>query len=142
MLNFERINAIIIQQEKRIYMYEIIFYADNDGYSELYEELQNLAEQSLTNKDCRIQLKQITLYIELLKNQGTHLPSNIAKHIIYDVWELRPGKNRVLYFYFKDNMFVLLHMFRKKTQKTPKSEIEKALKEMNNYIERNGGSHK
>lgn len=123
-------------------MYEIIFYADNDGYSELYEELQNLAEQSLTNKDCRIQLKQITLYIELLKNQGTHLPSNIAKHIIYDVWELKPGKNRVLYFYFKDNMFVLLHMFRKKTQKTPKSEIEKALKEMNNYIERNGGSLK
>ena len=118
-------------------MYEIIFYEDKNGYSELYENLQKLANQSLTNKDARIQLKQITLYIELLKLQGTSLSINIAKHIKDDVWELRPGHNRILYFYFKDNKFILLHMFRKKTQKTPKSEIDKAIKELNDYKERN-----
>jgi phage-related protein len=53
--------------------------------------------------------------------------------------ELRPGFNRVLYFYFENNTFVLLHMFRKKTQKTPKTEMEKAHKECNDYKIRNGG---
>ena len=43
-----------------------------------------------------------------------------------------------MYFYFENNNFVLLHMFRKKTQKTPKSEIDRAIKEKNDYKERNG----
>ena len=55
---------------------------------------------------------------------------NITKHLEDEIWELRPGFNRVLYFYFENNTFVLLHIFRKKT---PKSEIEKAHKECNDY---------
>lgn len=65
---------------------------------------------------------------ELFKKNGIKMPSNITKHIDDDIWELRPGKNRVLYFYFHDNLFVLLHMFKKTTRKTPKKEIEKAKK--------------
>lgn len=42
------------------------------------------------------------------------------------VWELRPGNNRVLYFFHKDNSYVLLSIFIKETQKTPSREIEKA----------------
>lgn len=118
-------------------MYNIIFYEDKNGYSELYEELMKIAKGAENNKDLRIQLKQITYCIELLKNQGTKLPINIAKHISEDIWELRPGNNRVLYFYFESNTFVLLHMFRKQTQKTPTSEIEKAKKERNDFIIRN-----
>lgn len=118
-------------------MYNIIFYEDKNGYSELYEELMKIAKGTENNKDLRIQLKQITYCIELLKNQGTKLPINIAKHISEDIWELRPGNNRVLYFYFESNTFVLLHMFRKQTQKTPTSEIEKAKKERNDFIIRN-----
>ena len=118
-------------------MYNIIFYEDKNGYSELYEELMKIAKGAENNKDLRIQLKQITYCIELLKNQGAKLPINIAKHISEDIWELRPGNNRVLYFYFESNTFVLLHMFRKQTQKTPTSEIEKAKKERNDFIIRN-----
>lgn len=118
-------------------MYNIIFYEDKNGYSELYEELMKIAKGAKNNKNLRIQLKQITYCIELLKNQGTKLPINIAKHISEDIWELRPGNNRVLYFYFESNTFVLLHMFRKQTQKTPTSEIEKAKKERNDFIIRN-----
>ena len=119
-------------------MYEIIFYENKNGYSELYEELVALSNTASTNKNNRIQLKQITFCIELLKQQGTMLPNNISKHIKDDIWELRPGNNRILYFYYKDNKYVLLHMFRKKTQKTPKVEIEKAIREKNDYIERFG----
>ena len=123
-------------------MFDVVFYEDESGYSELYEQLQKLVKYSESNKDARIQLKQITLHIELLKNQGTKLPNNITKFLKDDIWELRPGHNRILYFYFKDNKFVLLHMFRKKTQKTPKQEIEKAKREMNDYKLRNGGKQK
>lgn len=116
-------------------MFEIIFYEDRNGQSEIYSQIKRLAELSIKSKDARIQFKQITLHIELLKLQGTRLPNNITKHITDDIWELRPGNNRVLYFYYKDNKFVLLHMFRKKTQKTPKSEIEKAIREKNDFLE-------
>jgi phage-related protein len=120
-------------------MYNIIFYEDKNGYSELYEELMRIAEGAGRNKDLRIQYKQIAYCVELLKNQGTNMPTNIAKHIQDDIWELRLGNNRVLYFYFENNTFVLLHMFRKQTQKTPISEIKKAKKERNDFIMRNRG---
>ena len=47
------------------------------------------------------------------------------------------GKNRVFYFFVKNDTFVLLHHFRKKSQKTPRREIEKAKSERNDYLNRN-----
>lgn len=52
------------------------------------------------------------------------------------IWELRPGNNRVFYFFYENNTFVLLHQFRKKSQKTPKREIEKAKAERADYLAR------
>jgi phage-related protein len=42
------------------------------------------------------------------------------------------------YRYWKDNKFVLLHHFVKKTQKTPPREIEKARAELKDFLERYG----
>lgn len=123
-------------------MYEIILYEDKNNVSELWEFLDNLLQKSSTSKDARIQYKQITFYIELLRQNGTNLPSNITKNIVENIWELRPGNNRIFYFYFNKNKFVLLHQFRKKTQKTPKHEIVKALSERDDYISRQGGLNK
>lgn len=120
-------------------MYKIVFYEDKNGYSELYENIIELATKSINNKDARIQYKQVSYYIELLKTNGNTLPSTILKHVKDEIWELRPGNNRVFYFFLNDDVIVLLHMFRKKTNKTPKSEIIKAQKEMMDYIIRNGG---
>ena len=120
-------------------MFKIEFYEDQNGFSELNEELICLARRSTTSKDARIQFKRITYCIELLKQRGTMLSDNITKHLEGELWELRPGDNRVLYFYFESNTYVLLHMFRKKTQKTPRSEIEKAQKEIADYKRRKGG---
>ena len=106
-------------------MYNIEFYEDSNGRSELWEFLESLRVKAATNKDARIQYKQISLYIQLLEDNGTRLNENITKHLDDDIWELRPGNNRVLYFYFQNDTFVLLHQFRKKTQKTPKREIER-----------------
>ncbi len=120
-------------------MYDIVFYRNRNDCSELEEYLLYLANKSINNKDARIQLNQIVYCIELLKRNGTVLPSTILKHLKENIWELRPGNNRVLFFYLKNNQFVLLHIFRKQTQKTPSSEIEKAKKERDDFIERNGG---
>ena len=107
-----------------------------NGRSELWDFLESLRVKAATNLSARIQYKQISLYIQLLEDNGTRLNENITKHLDDDIWELRPSNNRVLYFYFKNDTFVLLHQFRKKTQKTPKREIERAKVERDDYLAR------
>lgn len=117
-------------------MYKIEFYETQNGESELWIFLENLRQKSTTNKDLRIQYKQMMFYIELLQNNGTRLGENITKHLDDGIWELRPGNNRVFYFFMEEDTFVLLHHFRKKSQKTPRREIEKAKVERKDYLER------
>lgn len=119
-------------------MHTIEFYSNADGISDLWNFLDNLQKKALTNKNARIRHKQITQYIQLLEDHGTRLGENITKHLEEDIWELRPGNNRVLFFYHKNDTYVLLHLFRKKTQKTPRREIEKAKAERNDWIARKG----
>jgi len=116
--------------------YNIIFYENEKGESEIWTFLEKLRIKSTTNKNARIQYNQAILYIELLQNNGTLLPNNITKHIDDNIWELRPGNNRIFYFYCDNNNFVLLHSFRKKTQKTPRHEIDKAKSERDDYLSR------
>ena len=115
-------------------MYNVEFYETQDGKSQIWEFLEDLRIKAATSKDACIQHKQASLYIELLQQNGTRLNENITKHLEDGIWELRPGNNRVFYFFFQDNTFVLLHQFRKKTQKTPKREIEKAKRERDDYL--------
>ncbi len=117
-------------------MFNIEFYSDENGKSDVWDFLEELRRQASSSKDARIQFKQLSLYIDLLANNGTMLPNNITKHIDEDIWELRPGNNRVFYFWFDGGSFVLLHHFRKKSQKTPKSEIEQAKRERDDYKSR------
>ena len=119
-------------------MFNIEFYSTSDGVSELWDFLEDLQTKALTNKDARIQHKQISQYIQLLADHGTHLGENITKYLEEDIWELRPGNNRVLFFYHKNDTYVLLHQFRKKTQKTPRREIDKAMIERDDWKSRKG----
>ena len=135
-MNSDSIDAIIIASRYIDEMYNIVFYSTADGTSELRDFLINLRKKSLTNKDARIQHKQIAQYIQLLEDHGTYLGEKITKHLEEDIWELRPGSNRVLFFYHKDDTYVLLHLFRKRTQKTPRNEIEKAKRERNDWLTR------
>lgn len=117
-------------------MYTIEFYEKENGKSDVWDFLEELRTKAPTNKDARIQFKQISFYIDLLAQNGTDLSENITKHLEEDIWELRPGNNRVFYFYYQNDHFVLLHHFRKKTQKTPKRELSRAKAERDDYIRR------
>ncbi len=117
-------------------MYTIEFYETSNGESDVWSFLEELRIKSSTNKDARIQFNQMVFYIDLLSKNGTRMPENITKNIDGDIWELRPGNNRVFYFYHRNNTFVLLHHFRKKSMKTPPREIERAKRERDDYIKR------
>jgi|SRR3989339_386692 len=72
---------------------------------------------------------KILALIKLLNNNGPFIRPPYVKKIINNIWELRiTGKTqvRIFYIYF-NNVFYLLHIFIKKTQKTPSSEIKIAL---------------
>lgn len=120
-------------------MYKIEFYENQRGESEVWDFLETLRVKSKTSKDARIQYNQILFYIDLLAKNGTNLPVNLTKHLEEDIWELRPGNNRVFYFYYDESQYVLLHHFRKKSQKTPKREITRAKAERDDYIRQKEG---
>lgn len=117
-------------------MYNIEFYETSSGYSNVFDFLESLRIKAHSSKDARIQYKQAVRYIQLLEDNGTNLPTDIVKYLGEDIWELRPGFNRVFFFYYNNGTYILLHHFRKQSQKTPQREIDKAISEMNDYISR------
>jgi len=117
-------------------MFKIIFYKDSKGNEPVKEYLLKLKDRSQTSKQDRIQFTKINAYIRSLQEYGTRIGNPTVKHIEGDIWELRPLSNRIFFFYWKDDTFVLLHYFHKKTQKTPVKEIAKAKHHMKDFKER------
>ena len=105
-------------------MYNIKIYETENGRSEIKEYIKQLNNKN--SKSNKIKLNKIIAYIRMLKKYVLELGTPYIKHIDKEIWELRPIKNRLLFAYYKDNMFILLSIFTKKTQKTPNKEIEKA----------------
>ena len=119
-------------------MYKVKFYRDKNGESDIVNLLDSLKVRGETSKTDRINRNKILAYIGALEQFGTRVGEPVVKHIDGDIWEIRPLANRILFFYWKDNNFVLLHHFIKKTNKTPQREIEQARSKMKDYIERHG----
>ena len=67
---------------------------------------------------------------------GTNAGEPYIKHIEQEIWELRPLKDRILFVSWFEDSYVLLHVFRKRTQKTPEREIEKAKRELEDLKQR------
>lgn len=117
-------------------MYEVIFYRDAQGREPIKEFLLELKRKSLTSKSDRILFEKILAYIKALQQYGTRTGTPIVKHIDGSIWELRPLNNRIFFFYWKDDTFVLLHQFAKKTQKTPPKELDQARRNLKDFMER------
>jgi phage-related protein len=120
-------------------LYKVITYHDRSGEDKISEYINTLDKQSLTNKDARIRYNKIIEYIGKLERNGTREGEPTIKHITgTDLWELRPIDDRIFFVYWKNDIFVLLHHFAKKTQRTPRREINQALRNLNDFIERFG----
>lgn len=116
-------------------MYNIIFYKDKNGKSEVQEYILNL--QKRKDKNFRIKFNKITSYIDILSENGIMAGEPYIKHIEDNIWELRPLRDRILFAYYDKNTFILLSIFMKTTKKTPKTEIEKAKKILKDWSDRN-----
>lgn len=90
-------------------------------------------------KNAKVQLTQIFRQIRLLEEVGTRgLTGGAVKHIRDGIWELRPGNNRVLFFFWQEDTYVILHAFRKTTQQIPPQQLEQAEREVKDWISRHG----
>jgi len=118
-------------------MFDVIFYSDSKGKEPIAEFIRELRKKSLTDKSARINFNKIVAYINLLCKNGTRIGEPVTKHLDGDIWELRPLDNRILYAYYKDNTFILLHHFVKKTKKLPPKELEQAKRNLADFVERN-----
>jgi phage-related protein len=116
-------------------LYEIIFYKDKNGNEPVFQYIEELARH--TDKSSRINMRKLQEYIRVLKAYGTHASEPYIKHLDGEIWELRPIRERVLFAAWEGTAFILLHLFMKKTQKTPPQEIEQAKRELEDYRVRN-----
>lgn len=117
-------------------MFDIEIYEDKNGKSDIYEYIQRLNKSK--SKENRQKLKKINMYIELLSEYGLTLTEPYIKKLDKEIWELRPLRDRILFASWCNNKFVLLSVFMKQTQKTPRSEIEKAKRLLKDYKKRSG----
>ena len=72
--------------------------------------------------------------IALLATYGVQLRMPYARGIEGDLWELRAGAGRVFYFIFRGRRCILLHGYRKKTQRAPRREIEVARRRQESWL--------
>ena len=116
-------------------MHEIYFYEDKDGNSPVFNYILDLSQKS--DKDSRINHNKINDYIQVLSECGKAAGEPYIKHIDGDIWELRPIRGRIFFASWTDTGFILLHYFQyKKTQKTPKREIDQAKRNLKDMQER------
>ena len=98
------------------------------------------AEEFLLNLDIKMRAKILGI-MGILQEKGNQLREPYSKHLEDGIFEIR-GKvgtdiSRVLYFFYYDGKIIFTNGFVKKTQKTPKSEIDKAKVYRKEYIESN-----
>lgn len=114
-------------------MFEVEFYEKANGDIPV-ENFLNSLDIKMRNK--------ILMILNVLQEKGNQLREPYSKHLEDGIFEVR-GKIgndilRVLYFFYYNEKIILTNGFIKKTQKTPKKEIDLAKKYRKEYIERFG----
>lgn len=118
-------------------VYHLVYYENQQGEKAVKEYIETLNKR--TDKDARIKSNKIAEYLRRLQEHGTGIGEPTVDKIEgTDLWELRPLSDRIFFAYWKDNIFVLLHHFVKKTNKTPKREIKQAERYLKDWKGRYG----
>jgi len=112
-------------------LWTIVFYTEDDGSSPVQEFLMSL--------DIKTQARFVWS-IEQLRIRNVMAREPLVRHLEGKLWELREESStniyRLIYFFFSGQHIVFLHGFQKKTQKTPRHEIEIALQRLNSFLKR------
>ncbi len=109
--------------------FEIVFYKKRGGQCPIQEFLDSL--------DVKMRAKAL-LMVALLREHGANLRLPYSEQLEDGIFELRAkqGSNitRLLYFFFAGKKAVLTNGFVKKTQKTPRAQIQKAKEYRSDYL--------
>lgn len=106
---------------------------------EFYEtrEGKQPAKEFLLSLDVKMRAK-MAMILDLLSEYGNELREPYSKNLGEGIFELRAkigsDISRVLFFFFAGKRIILTNGFIKKTQKTPRKEIEKAKKYIIDYL--------
>lgn len=85
-------------------------------------------------------MEKVLRFIDVLEEKGFQMPRQYCKKLTHsDLWELiiDHGTNtyRIFFFYYGKTI-VLLHGIQKKTEETPRADIELAEKRMKEWLKR------
>lgn len=116
--------------------YQVLFFEKENGDAP--------AEDFINTLDHKMSAKVYRLLMMLSEN-GSELREPYSKHLDDGIFELRAkvGSDitRVLYFFFVGRRVVITNGFIKKTQKTPRAEIDKAKAYREEYKKREERNH-
>lgn len=111
--------------------FEIVFYDKPDGSEPVKDFLLSVDDKMRA---------RLLRTIDLLAKNGTTLRMPYSEHLADGIFEIRAKSgsdiSRVLYFFVIGRRIVLTNGFVKKTQKTPKNEMELAKKYRNEFLNR------
>ncbi|MGE0087497.1 MAG: type II toxin-antitoxin system RelE/ParE family toxin [Desulfococcaceae bacterium] len=114
--------------------YEIEFAESENGHKPFEEFILNLPIKE------RARIFEAVNYFLELKNMGLPIKESLSKHLEDGIFELRAYLHdktaRTLYFYQRGKRIIITNGFIKKSQKTPRKEIEKAKALRNEYERR------
>ena len=110
-------------------MFEVVLYKDDKSNSPVREYIEGLSKK---------QQNKVLAYIDRLAEFGFNLKRPTADSLGggLGLYELRPDRHRILYFFHRRTETVLLHAFLKRTNEIPQREIEIVLKRKADYLER------
>lgn len=77
---------------------------------------------------------EVDAILEDLKDHGLAAPLVSMRQIQGKLWELRISRSRIFYVLLGANTMVLLHAYKKQTQRAPRHEIDTALRRMNDLL--------
>ena len=116
-------------------MWKVLLYTTEKGENPVGDFIKSLSKKEEA---------KIYREIDLLEQKGIYLNFPHTSDIYWckGLRELRikfsSNNIRIIYFLHIKNTFVLLHGFRKKTQRLPKKELEVAKTRMEDYLKRKG----
>ena len=114
--------------------WSIVFYTDARGNEPVREFLESLDRKTQARFDWSVKQLQV-------RNVQAREP--LVRHLEGKLWELREESQtniyRLIYFFFTGRRIVFVHGFQKKTQKTPRREIEIAQQRLEEFTAGQGG---
>lgn len=109
-------------------LYRVLAVCDERGNCLLQEFLESLGANLRRNGDAMLEL------LERVAISGPPRNTEVSHQVHEHIWEFIKRDLRVFYFYDQNKVVVCTHGIIKKRQKTPKTDIEFALKTRERYF--------